>query len=74
METQLISLGILIAHSVTLVNGQPNRMQLAERDTCLNNGLWVGAPTAQGEPRICCVACRWNARRPSLQSTLLDGR
>ena len=29
------------AHSVTLVNGQTSTMQLAERGTCLNNGLWV---------------------------------
>ena len=28
-------------HSVTLVNGQTTKMQLAERGTCLNNGLWV---------------------------------
>jgi hypothetical protein len=27
--------------SVTLVNGQTTRMQLAERGTCLNNGLWA---------------------------------
>jgi hypothetical protein len=28
-------------HSVTLVNGQTTKMQLAERGTCLNNGLWA---------------------------------
>jgi len=27
--------------TVTLVNGQTTRMELAERGTCLNNGLWV---------------------------------
>lgn len=28
-------------HTVTLVNGQTSRMHLAERGTCMSNGLWV---------------------------------
>jgi len=28
-------------HPVTLVNGQTSKMHLAERGTCLSNGLWV---------------------------------
>jgi hypothetical protein len=28
-------------HIVTLANGQTTKMQLAERGTCLNNGLWA---------------------------------